>query len=159
MTKGKWISRIDDDDTWTPDHIEVLLRFAQQGNYEFVSAQYVEERHGVKKVDTGVKALDPYYTRKNVPAPDDCPRLGGTHTWLYRSYLRFIKYNINCWRKSWNRVNDIDISQRIFDAGVRMGFLDKVVAYMIPRPGETTVGLEEYQLQEKEKRNHYKFTD
>ena len=24
------------------------------------------------------------------------PLIGGTSTWLYRSYLRFIKYNINC---------------------------------------------------------------
>ncbi|MFA4934070.1 MAG: glycosyltransferase family 2 protein [Candidatus Omnitrophota bacterium] len=158
MIKGKWIARIDDDDTWISDHIEVLLRFAQHGNYEFVSAQYVEERHGVKRVDTGVKALDPYYTRKNGLVPNDCPRLGGTQTWLYRSYLKFIKYNINCWRKSWNRVNDIDLSQRIYHADVRMGFLDKVVAYMIPRPGETTVGLEAYQLQEKEKINHFRFT-
>jgi hypothetical protein len=39
-----------------------------------------------------------------------------------------------------------------------MGFLDKVVAYMIPRPGEMTVGLEAYQLQEKEKINHFRFT-
>jgi glycosyltransferase involved in cell wall biosynthesis len=157
MTKGKWIARIDDDDTWSPDHIEDLLKVAQKGNYEFVSAQCVEEHHGVKRTDTGIKALDPYYTRKSVPAPDDCSRIGGTQTWLYRSYLKFFKYNINCWRKNWNRVNDIDLSQRIFCAGVRMGFLDKVVAYILPRPGESTVGLEAYQLQEKDKLEHFKF--
>ena len=158
MIKGKWIARVDDDDTWEPDHIEVLLRFAQQGNYEFVSAQCVEEHHGVTRVDTGIKALDPYYTRKSASAPDDCPRIGGTQTWLYRSYLKFIRYNINCWRKPWNRVNDIDLSLRIYKAGARMGFLDKVVAYIIPRPEEDTVGLEAYEVDAENKLEHFKFS-
>ena len=40
-----------------------------------------------------------------------------------------------------------------------MDFLDKVVAYVLPRPGETTVGLEAYKVNEEEKLDHYKFTD
>ncbi len=135
MVKGQWIARLDDDDIWTADHLEVLLRFAQEGNYEFVSASYIAERFGEKIV---------------VDVKDDNPRIGGTQTWLYRSYLRFFKYNINCWRKKWNKVNDTDIQQRIYDAGVRMGFIDKVVAYILPRPSETTVGLDAYIIAEKE---------
>lgn len=144
MVLGKWIARIDDDDVWTPDHLEVLLQFAQQGNYEFVSSSYVAERNGQRIV---------------VDVKDVKPRIGGTQTWLYRSYLCFFKYNINCWRKSWNRVNDTDLQDRMYKAGVKMGFLDKVVAYVLPRPGETTVGLEAYKFNEKEKLDHYKFTD
>lgn len=142
LVRGKWIARLDDDDTWTPDHIEVLLRFAQKWDYEFVSASYVTERHG-KRIVVDVK--------------DEIPRIGGTQTWLYRSYLRFFKYNINCWRKNWNRVNDTDLQDRLFRAGVRMGFLDQVVAYVLPRPGEVTVGLEAYKLTEEEKCKHFKF--
>jgi len=142
LVRGKWIARIDDDDTWTQDHIEVLLRFARKTKKEFVSAAYVTERHQ-KRIVVNVK--------------NERPRIGGTQTWLYRSYLKFFKYNINCWRKSWNRVNDTDLQNRFFKAGVSMDFLDKVVAYVLPRPGENAVGLEAYCAREEEKNEHYKF--
>lgn len=142
MVKGSWIARIDDDDIWTPDHLEVLLRFAREGDYEFVSASYITERHG---------------KRFTVDAIDERPRVGGTQTWLYRAYLRSFRYNINCWRKSWNRVNDTDLQDRFYRAGVRMGFLDRVVAFVLPRPGETTVGLDAYKLTAEEKLTHFRF--
>jgi len=157
LSRGKWIARVDDDDTWTSDHIESLLRFAQKGGYEFVSARYLEERYEEKRIDEGRGARDPYYTRKKRTIKGPNPLIGGTATWLFRSYLKFIKYNINCWRKSWNRVNDIDYSLRIYKAGVRMGFLPEVKAFIIPRPGEDTVGLEAYLAQEKEKEKHFNF--
>lgn len=142
LAKGQWIARNDDDDIWTPDHLETLLRFAQKGNWEFVSASYIAERHGKRII---------------VDAKDENPRIGGVQTWLYRSYLKFMKYNPECWRKSWNRVWDTDLQDRIYRAGVRMGFLDQVVAYVLPRPGESTVGLEAYKLSEKDKLEQYKF--
>lgn len=142
MARGKWIARNDDDDIWTPDHLEKLLRFAQAGRFEFVSAAYIAERHG---------------TRKVVNLQGEHPTIGGVQTWLFRSYLKFMKYNVECWRKSWNRVWDADLQDRIYKAGVRTGFLDEVVAYVLPRPGEKTVGLEAYRLSEKEKLEHFKF--
>jgi glycosyltransferase involved in cell wall biosynthesis len=157
LARGQWLARVDDDDTWSPDHIEVLLRFAQQNQHEFVSGLYVEERFGEKKIIDGVRAMDPYYTGRKKDPEDDSPKIGGVSTWLYRSYLGFMKYNVECWRKSWNRVWDVDLSQRIYKAGVRMGFLDQVVAYVLPRPGEATVGLEAYKLTEQQKMEHYKF--
>lgn len=123
--KGDWIARIDDDDTWTPDHLEALLDFAQAGDYEFVSAAHETHEGKVEPYDIGVK-------------------IGGTQTWLYRSYLKFFRYNPDCWRKAWNRVNDTDLQDRMFRAGVKMGYLDKVVAKVLPRPGETDVGLKAY---------------
>jgi glycosyltransferase involved in cell wall biosynthesis len=148
LVRGKWIARVDDDDTWTPDHLEVLLHFAQAGNHEFVSGVYVEERFGKRTMIGGARAQDPYYTRRAPKREDTSPKIGGVSTWLYRSYLRFMKYNVNCWRKSWNRVWDADLSVRIFHAGVRMGFVDQVVAYVLPRPGEATVGLDAYRQAE-----------
>ena len=142
LVTGRWIARIDDDDMWTPHHIETLLTFALSGRYEFVSACYATERHGQPVV---------------VDVRDERPRIGGTQTWLYRSYLRFFRYNIHCWRKSWNRVNDTDLQDRMHTAGVRMGFLEEVVAYVFPRPGETTVGLEAYHLTASAKAEHFRF--
>ena len=40
-----------------------------------------------------------------------------------------------------------------------MGLLNKVVAYVLPRPGEMTIGLEAYRLTRNEKMEHYKFDD
>jgi glycosyltransferase involved in cell wall biosynthesis len=142
MVRGRWIARIDDDDIWTPDHMEVLLKFAQQGNYEFVSSSYITERYGERIL---------------VDVKDENPRIGGTQTWLYRSYLKFMRYNINCWRKSWNRVNDTDLQDRMYKAGVRMGFLDQVTCYVLPRPGESTVGLEAYRASEERMNRHFEF--
>lgn len=156
---GQWIARVDDDDTWTPDHLEKLLRFAQQRHYEFVSGLYVEERFGERKVVDGVRALAPYYTRRPADPNDSSPKIGGVSTWLYRSYLRFMRYNVDCWRKEWNRVWDVDLSLRIHGAGVRMGFLDEVVSYVLPRPGESSVGLEAYKLTEREKLEQYRFDE
>lgn len=157
LARGQWLARVDDDDTWSQDHIEVLLRFSQQNQFEFVSGLYVEERFGEQNIIDGVRAMDPYYTGRKKHSQDESPKIGGVSTWLYRSYLRFMKYNVECWRKSWNRVWDVDLSQRIYKAGVRMGFLDQVVAYVLPRPGEATVGLDAYKLTEQEKLEQYKF--
>jgi len=159
VARGKWIARIDDDDTWPPDHIEKLLEFAEQGQYEFVSALHIEERFGEKRIVEGIQALDPYFTQKPLPQDVSSPKIGGVQTWMYRSYLSFMSYNPECWRKKWNRVNDVDLVTRIHYAGARMGFLEEAMAFVLPRPGEKTVGLEAYKLTEEEKMEQYKFVD
>jgi glycosyltransferase involved in cell wall biosynthesis len=126
VARGDWIARIDDDDTWEPDHLEKLLRFAQKGDYEFVSSAH----------DTHTGKVEPY----NLGGVE----VGGTQTWLWRSYLRFMKWNPDCWRKNHNRVNDTDLQERMHRAGVRMGYLDEVTAHVLPRPGEEDVGLAAY---------------
>jgi len=126
LAKGEWIAHIDDDDTWTPDHLEVSLRFAQKGNYEFVCADYIAERYGERKVVS-------------------C----GGQTWLYRTRLRRFKYHEDCYKKKWNRVSDMDVYDRMKKGGVRMGHLKKITAFVLPRPGEKTIGLEQYKLYKK----------
>lgn len=158
LVKGDWIARIDDSVIWTPDHIESLLRFALKSDYEFVTGTVVEERFGNKAYVKGRPVLGPYFGyNKPVKKGAYNPLVGGTSTILYRSYLKFFKYNINCWRKPWNRVNDIDLYVRMFKAGVRMGFLDKNVCDMPPRPGEKSLGWEAFRLTLEDKKEHYKF--
>lgn len=158
MVSGKWIARLDDDDIWTPDHLESLLRYAQAGNYEFVSAQSYEERYGKRSVSDGHIAESSYYNpRSNKPDRGEKTRIGGTATWLYRSYLKFFKYNLNCWRKNWNRVNDIDLVIRMFKAGARMGFLAKPLAWNLARPGEQAIGFDAYQTSRDDKLKHFEF--
>lgn len=128
LAKGDWIVWFDDDDLMASDYIESLLKFALEGNYEFVAGLYQEERFG-EKVILGYKSLE-------------VPEFGGHSTWMYRSYLKYLKYNINSWRKKWNKPADIDLQLRMLNSGIRMGSLEKVVSYVVPRPGLETVGLE-----------------
>lgn len=123
---GTWICRCDDDDIWTEDHVQVLLTNAKLGNFEFVSAGHSTDQGPVAPYRVGGVSI------------------GGCQTWLYRSYLRAFKYNPDCWRKTWNAVNDTDLQDRFLKAGVRMGYLDRTVAYVLPRPGEKHVGLKAY---------------
>jgi glycosyltransferase involved in cell wall biosynthesis len=126
---GSWIARIDDDDVWKPEHLATSLQFARSGDFEFVSSTYLT------KTATGTRVVG----RESDP-------VGGVQTWLYRSYLRIFRVNIDAWRKSWNRVNDTDIQDRMSTAGVRFGFRDdpdpKVV--ITPRPGEALIGSAAY---------------
>jgi len=95
MLKGEWIAWLGDDDVWAPDYIEKLLHFAQSEKYEFASGQYVEKRFGKEKIVDGERVNGPYHTRKPFDPHDNSPKIGGIQTWLYRSYLRFFKYNLN----------------------------------------------------------------
>ena len=131
LAKGKWMSWISDDDILFSDHFESLLRFAQKGNYEFVSAAYTFEKNGKISMQDASR----FY-----------PRIGGMQTWMYRSYLKCFKWNIHSWRKQWDRPCDYDLQHRMHRTGVRMGFLNKVVAHIPPVEGTNTVGLEAQQV-------------
>lgn len=136
---GEWIATNDDDDAWTPDHVESLLRFARSGGYEFVSGA----------TDTPFGDVEPYDL--------DGVRVGGIQTWIYRDYLRAFRFNRQCWRKSWDRVCDTDLQRRFRRAGVRMGYLDRVVTHVLPRPGETAVGLSVYLRDRGATERHFAF--
>lgn len=125
LVKGDWIARIDDDDIWTKNHLEILLNFAIRDNFDFVSSDYIYYEKGTKKINS---------------QQNNKPPIGGTQTWLYKSYLKYIRYNKNCWRKSFNRVNDLDLQDRIFKAGAKIGYIDKVTCEILPRPGDNFIG-------------------
>lgn len=132
LARGEWITELDDDDIFAPDHIESLLRFARKGNYEFVSAVYLDERYGEKAV-RGREGSN--------------PPVGGISTWFYRSYLRLFRYNINSWRKAYNCPQETDRFLRMAQSGVRTGFLEKTVTFILPLPGTATVGLDALEIQ------------
>lgn len=133
LARGKWISYIDDDDVYTEDHLEVLLRFAQQRQLEFVYAAAEREL-----------ASGQWVCLRETPekrAFDVCNDMGvwghgiGHSTWFYRSYLRCFRYDMQAWR--YNIPGDKSVMMRMGRAGVRAGYLDRVVAYMPLRPGDT----------------------
>jgi glycosyltransferase involved in cell wall biosynthesis len=139
---GKWIARIDDDDYWSAEHVEKLLGFATANDYEFVSSHYWVKRDGFNETISGTNTLE---------------NIGGVQTWLYRSYLRFMRANLQCWRKSWNKVNDTDLANRIYKAGARIGYYNDITAMIEPRPGESEIGLKAYRSMAKRMENFYRF--
>jgi glycosyltransferase involved in cell wall biosynthesis len=158
--RGAWIARIDDDDEWTPDHLERLLWLAQDANLEFVSSAY-ETGSGetVEKTsaDMGYRVTRTITDRRVIEHDGHEIPIGGTQTWLYRSYLKFMRYNPDCWRKQWDRVNDTDLAQRFRNAGVRIGHINEVTARVLPRPGENAVGLKAYKSREEHTMEQFAF--
>ena len=134
---GKWIARIDDDDIWTDNHLEILLSMASMLKVEFISSAY--------KTPDGT-----IHPNKNTHEQ------GGHSSWFYRSYLKFFKYNIDCWRKSNNRVNDLDMAERMRLAGVKMAYFPFSTYSIEPRPGETEIGSKAY-LNNPEVMDKYRF--
>lgn len=120
LARGDWLAYMDDDDVFTRDHIEALLEHAQKGNFEFVFARnQIEHDDGVWQESGG-----PSF-------PNGCRPFGGSaiphRTVFYRSYLRFFRYRIDSWRYLMG--SDTLVWLHMARAGVRAGFLNKMVAY------------------------------
>lgn len=130
MSRGSWIAHVDDDDVFTPDHLEKLLGRAQEGNYEFVSGRSrIESRTG-KWAEKGSMLFrrGPLYSGAVGPVMHS--------TILYRSYLRFFAHDVrNCLDFELN--GDAFVMRRMFNVGVRAGFVNEVLTIQPLRPGQS----------------------
>lgn len=129
MATGQWIYMISDDDVVYPDAVEKMLRFAGAENYESVTAAFHYPDGGEMKVrrsEGGIPSLG--FATSGIPA------------WMYRSYLKCFPWNRHSWRKSWNRPCDYDLMLRMRRCGVRMGYLDEIVAMKPAVEGTQTTG-------------------
>jgi len=140
--KGDWISHIDDDDIWTKDHLEKLLNFAIKNKFEFVSSSHREIRNGKETIKD--------YSF-------DKPPIGTHQTWLYTSNLSFFERNINCWRRNWNRIHDVDAQDRMIKVGLNFGYIKDVTYTAQPRPGENEIGISAIRQNEEYYENKYRF--
>lgn len=114
--KGAWITPLDDDDEYTRDHVEVLLRTAIERRLEFVYAQTeVIAPNGT----TGIVGRWP-------------PGLGAftNGALLYSTRLRFFKYDPESWRD--RLPADWTLWRRMLAAGVKMGYVEHVVYRYYP---------------------------
>jgi glycosyltransferase involved in cell wall biosynthesis len=118
IIKGDWIYTISDDDILLPDCFEKMIYYTRNHkNVESVSANYISYVDGKEKIfraNDVEKQLGIYMT--------------GIPSWMYKSKLKFFKWNLNSWRKKWNRPSDYDLQHRMKNAGVRMGYFDEEVA-------------------------------
>lgn len=153
----KWIARIDDDDTWTKDHLQSCLNLAINENYEFITASSI-----IKSYDVEQKGDDPFlygdYFKLKMPINTIYnPKIGVASSWVYRSYLKYFNYNEDCWRKQYNAPNELDLIVRFALMKVRIGYLDKVTCHIIPRSGDKTIGSAVFRSNPKNYEEHFKF--
>jgi glycosyltransferase involved in cell wall biosynthesis len=138
--EGSYIAKIDDDDEWTEKHLERSLEFLDNNNFEFITSGMSSVVNGNSYIQETHYALDKYYTLAPLPSVNKGPKMGAPSSLFYKSYLSFIKYNEDAWRKKWNKNHDIDFIQRVYKANVRIGYNDEVLCKRIPLPGRTFIG-------------------
>jgi glycosyltransferase involved in cell wall biosynthesis len=119
LAQGYWIAHLDDDDIFTPDHIEALLDCAIHGDYELVHAKQQREVSPGAWIEIGRES----FPTGRKPFGKACvPH----RTLLFRAYLRFFKYSLEAWKYSFGA--DMLLWERMGRAGVRTGFLSQIVA-------------------------------
>ena len=128
LAKGDWVMFISDDDILYPDCIELLLNHALLNKCEFVSGGY----------DTVIEGREHYFPPE--PWGANNVMIGGMPSWMYRSYLKFFKWNIDSWRKNWNKPIDYDLQLRFIKAGVTFSNINKPVFFYPPVQGTNTSG-------------------
>ncbi|MGZ7179330.1 MAG: glycosyltransferase family 2 protein [Halobacteriota archaeon] len=111
LCSGEWIAPLDDDDEFTCDHLEVLLQCATKYDYELV--------YGVTKMIRGENEVE--LVGSYPPARRAISHLSV----LYNEKLKFFKYNPEAWKA--REPADWNLWRRMKEAGVSIGFLDKIV--------------------------------
>ncbi|MGP8190916.1 MAG: glycosyltransferase family 2 protein [Methanobacterium sp.] len=111
ISSGQWIAPLDDDDEFTDDHIEILLKFALKNDYELVYGKVEMEIEPEKWVQLGCYPLQVnHISHMSV---------------LYSSKLKFMKYDRNSWK--YMEVSDWNMWRRMREAGAKIGFINKIV--------------------------------
>jgi len=110
-SKGQWITHLDDDDEFSPNHIEALLKFALNNNFEMVYGKVKNEKPDGTWSELGGSPLE---------LGNICRSAS-----LYRAYLKNFSYDINSWKKG--EPADFNLWRRMKRAGVRIGFLNMIV--------------------------------
>jgi glycosyltransferase involved in cell wall biosynthesis len=111
LAKGDWIASLDDDDEFSPDHLDVLLKHALENKLEMV--------YGIVQMEKELGKWD------NMGSdPLECGHISRTST-LYNSRLKIFKYDTEAWKNL--EPADWNLWKRMKEAGVRIGFVNKIV--------------------------------
>jgi hypothetical protein len=115
LAKGTWLAPLDDDDEFTPDHIETLLGIARAAGAELAYGALVQ-----KNLINGDEAR----IWSAPPAINQFSFQGS----IYLGLLSFFRYEPKAWTLS--EPGDWNLIRRMSEAGVIMASTDRVVAQM-----------------------------
>lgn len=119
LARGLWIAPQNDDDRFTPDHVERLLTAARATSSEVAYGRFELSAAG-----------HPTTTRGTFPP------VMGEFTWqaaIYHAGLRFFEMELgDAW---FDRPGDWSLCRRMLVAGVRMTMVDSVVAHLYQSGG------------------------
>ncbi len=116
LARGSWIAPLDDDDECTDDRVEALLSAAIERRLEFVYG-----KTAILQLDGGWKELGSW------------PPGHGKFTQgaaLYSTRLAFMRYDARSWLDGLPA--DWNLWRRMIRAGVRMGYVDRIVYRYFP---------------------------
>jgi glycosyltransferase involved in cell wall biosynthesis len=119
--KGSWIAPLDHDDEFSPDHLESLLAEARATHAELVYG-----RLRVRHADTGEEL--PNVVGAWPPAHSQFGFQGA----IYHAGLRAFEHDEGAYLAG--EPGDWNLARRMWDAGVRFAFLDRVVTTYYWRP-------------------------
>jgi hypothetical protein len=111
IAKGEWIAPLDDDDEYSDDHLRILLDYALETENELVYGTALMEKNPGKWERIGSFPIE---------NGSVCHL-----SVLYSSSLRFLKYDNESWK--YLEPNDANLWRRMQEAGVKIGFIDKIV--------------------------------
>ena len=137
---GDFIARLDDDDSWHPLHLANSLKKIRENGVDFISSASVLP-DGSECPDY---RLDDEYYGPQSPSIFLAPRVGSPITWVYARRLRSIRYSTWSWRLKHNKPADINLSLRFWRAGVSMGYMSNVGAYVGLRDDRSSWGLKAF---------------
>lgn len=129
VATGRWLMFISDDDIMYSNQVDKLVKYVKLNNLEFASAGYKTFKNGEAKYI--------YPGKNNYKSNLIC---GGMQTWIYEAYLKTFRWNRHSWRKKIDRPIDYDLQQRLYRAGVNMGYFNEIVAEVPMVEGTLTSG-------------------
>lgn len=120
LARGAWIAPLDQDDRWSPDHLEVLLDAARRSRAEVL--------YGAARVVLG-DGEETYFGAWP-------PRLGdfGFQAAIYHAGLADFTYDANAYLVG--EPADWNLARRMLEAGVNFDFVERIVADYHPTPGQ-----------------------
>jgi hypothetical protein len=120
--RGRWLAPLDDDDTFTPDHIERLLAAARERRVELV--------YGLLRCNYPDGSHD--FIGEFPPRTEftELRSSFGLQAALLHAGLRFMQMHLT--DPLFGLANDVSLSRRLIRAGVRMEMIDEVVSDYYP---------------------------